>query len=114
MERLIFGEFVKRAENPCRKRFDVNSETSSRHISGTVADIATTLQTGVPRATVYFPADFHFQSFNGLFLAIFCGFSRPFWNANNSKTVNAINPLKLRLLRRSPRVATSMSSLSFL
>jgi hypothetical protein len=71
MERLIFGEFVKSAENPCRKRFDINPETSSRHISGTVTDIATILQSGVPRATVYFPADFYFESFNGLFLANF-------------------------------------------
>jgi hypothetical protein len=69
MEWLIFGEFVKSAENPCRKRFDINPETSSRHISGTVTDIATILQLGVPRVTVYFPAEFNFQSFNGLFLA---------------------------------------------
>jgi hypothetical protein len=74
MERLIFGEFVKSAENPCRKRFDINPETSSRHISGTITDIATILQTGVPRATVYFSVDFYFQSFNGLFGEFFAAF----------------------------------------
>jgi hypothetical protein len=40
-ETLIFGDFVKSAGNPCRKRFDINPETSNRHISGTVTDIAT-------------------------------------------------------------------------
>jgi hypothetical protein len=71
MERLIFVEFLKSGENPCRKRFEINPETSSRHISATVTDIATILQPGVSRATVYFPADFYFQSFSGLFLANF-------------------------------------------
>jgi hypothetical protein len=75
MERLIFGKFEKSAENPCRKRFDINTETSSRHISGTVTDIATIFQTGVPRATIYFPdTNFYFDSFNGLFWRIFRAF----------------------------------------
>jgi hypothetical protein len=55
-----FGKFEKSAENPCRKRFDINPETSSRHTSGTVTDIATIFQTGVSRATVNFPAQFLF------------------------------------------------------
>jgi hypothetical protein len=74
VERLIFCEFVKSTENPCRKRFDINPETSSRHMSGTVTYIATILQTGVPRATVYFSVDFYFQSFNGLFGEFFTAF----------------------------------------
>jgi hypothetical protein len=51
MERLIFGEFVKSAENPCRKRFEINPETSGRHISGTITDIATAYFNQVFRAS---------------------------------------------------------------
>jgi hypothetical protein len=43
-------------------------------MSGTVTYIATILQTGVPRATVYFSVDFYFQSFNGLFGEFFTAF----------------------------------------
>jgi hypothetical protein len=72
---LIFGEFFKSAENPCRKRFDINPETSRRYISGTVRYIATILATDVPRVTVYFLyflTDFCFESlFLGNFLAAF-------------------------------------------
>jgi hypothetical protein len=78
MERLIFYEFVKSAENPCRKRFDINPETSSRHISRTVTDIAAILQTGVLRATVYFSADLYFSKLQrpifGEFFAAFRDF----------------------------------------
>jgi hypothetical protein len=50
--------------------------------------------------TVYLPANFYDESSSGLFLAYFFTGFRHFFNANNSKTVNATNPLKLRLLRR--------------
>jgi hypothetical protein len=62
MKRPIFGELVKiSAENPCWKWFDMNPETSSRHVLGTVTDIETRetnsllktiLQSGVPRRGV--------------------------------------------------------------
>jgi hypothetical protein len=50
MKRLIFGEYVKSAENPCRKQFDINPETSGRHISGIITDIATIRQKQIFRA----------------------------------------------------------------
>jgi hypothetical protein len=42
LERLIFGDVVKSAETPLSE-IVIDSETSSRHISGTVEEIATNL-----------------------------------------------------------------------
>jgi hypothetical protein len=103
MERLIFDEFVKSAGNPCQKRFDKNPETSSRHISGMVTGIATILQSCIPRASQSTSLSIYILKASTVYFGqIFVWLIATFLNANNSKTVNAINPFKLRLLRRSP------------
>jgi hypothetical protein len=79
MERLIFGKFVKSAENPCRKRVDTTPEISRRYVSVTVKDIVTILYTGVSRVTMHMLADFYFESLNGIFLANFLRLSATFF-----------------------------------
>jgi hypothetical protein len=81
-------------------KFQIDPKASNRHISGTVTDIATKLQSDVRRVTAFLPADYGVDSSKGLFLAkCFTGF-RDFLNANNSEAAEA-NPLELRLLRGS-------------
>jgi hypothetical protein len=73
----------------CKVSLTTLPKTSNRHISGTIRDIATELQTDVPCVKKYLPADFGVVDINGLFWQNFYGF-RDFLNANNSQTAEAI------------------------
>jgi hypothetical protein len=97
--KVFLANFRKLPKILRRIRFETDPETTSRHISGTVRDIATKLQTGIPNVTVYLLAiSVSIASINGLFFGeLFTGFC-DFLKANKSETAQD-NRLKLRLLR---------------
>jgi hypothetical protein len=55
----------------CRRGFQTDPEALGRQVYGSVRDIATKLQSGVPCVIVDLPVDFSVDSLDGLFLANF-------------------------------------------